>query len=83
TEERLADVTTEAGTEVALRDKELELTSFYDRVSTARGRWRGAAASAGYSDGARRAGDRAGRNARLGGHHPEVGGTRGVIGRSS
>ncbi|WP_345000281.1 DUF2786 domain-containing protein, partial [Tsukamurella soli] len=59
TVERLADASAEPGTAVALRDKEVELVSFYQRVSTARGRWRGAAATAGYSDGARRAGDRA------------------------
>lgn len=68
----------EPGTAVALRDKEIELTSFYQGESTARGRWRGSAASAGYSDGARRAGDRAGRSARLG-THSELGGSRGAL----
>ncbi len=55
-----------AGTAVALRNKDLELTDFYARTSEARGTWRGPQESAGYSRAARRAGDRAGRNARLG-----------------
>ncbi len=82
TADRIAHGGAESGTALALRDKEVELASFYRQVSTARGRWRGSAATAGYSDGARRAGDRAGRNARIGGHH-EIGGSRGAIGRSS
>lgn len=67
-----------AGTALALRDKELELADFYRASSTARGRWRGAGASAGYSDGARRAGDRAGRAARLG-NHSALGGARPAV----
>ncbi|WP_461167233.1 DUF2786 domain-containing protein [Tsukamurella serpentis] len=70
------------GTAVALRDKELELSSFYREQSSARGRWRGSSASAGYSDGARRAGDRAGRSARLGAH-TEIGGGRGALDRGA
>ena len=54
------------GTAVALRNKDLELTSFYKRASAARGTWRASSATAGYSSEARRAGDRAGRRARLG-----------------
>ena len=54
------------GTAVALRNKEVELTSFYREASKARGTWRASSASAGYSSAARRAGDRAGRRARLG-----------------
>lgn len=72
----------EPGTAVVLRDKELELKSFYRDQSSARGRWRGSSASAGYSDGARRAGDRAGRSARLG-HHSELGGSRGAVERGA
>ncbi|WP_067826479.1 DUF2786 domain-containing protein [Nocardia inohanensis] len=67
-----------AGTALALRNKELELTDFYGRTSEARGTWRGPQASAGYSAAARRAGDRAGRNARLG-DSGELGGPRGQL----
>lgn len=54
------------GTALALREKELELTDFYTRTSEARGTWRGPQASVTPSADARRAGDRAGRVARLG-----------------
>lgn len=54
------------GTAIALRDKDLELRSFYSQESKARGTWRATSATAGYSSAARRAGDRAGRRARLG-----------------
>lgn len=54
------------GTAVALRDKEVELKDFYRQASGARGTWRATSATAGYSSAARRAGDRAGRRARLG-----------------
>lgn len=63
------------GTAVALRNKEVELRDHYRRESKARGRWTAARASAGYSSGARQAGDRAGRNARLG-SSPELPGAR-------
>ncbi len=54
-----------AGTALALRDKDLELTDYYRSQSRARGTWRNQTAS--YSADARAAGDRAGRQARLGG----------------
>ncbi|MCV7258598.1 DUF2786 domain-containing protein [Mycobacterium shimoidei] len=54
------------GTALALRNKEIELHDYYRRMSKARGTWQAARASAGYSSSARRAGDRAGRRARLG-----------------
>lgn len=54
------------GTAIALRDKDIELKSFYREASQARGTWRATSATAGYSSAARRAGDRAGRRARLG-----------------
>ncbi|KUI30777.1 hypothetical protein AU195_05165 [Mycobacterium sp. IS-1496] len=54
------------GTAIALRDKDLELKDFYREASQARGTWRATSATAGYSSAARRAGDRAGRRARLG-----------------
>lgn len=54
------------GTAIALRDKDLELRDFYRETSEARGTWRATSATAGYSSAARRAGDRAGRQARLG-----------------
>ena len=53
-------------TAIALRNKDVELKSFYREASKARGTWRATSASAGYSSAARRAGDRAGRRARLG-----------------
>jgi hypothetical protein len=53
------------GTAIALRHKEVELLDYYRHASRARGAWRASRASAGYSSGARRAGDRAGKQARL------------------
>jgi Protein of unknown function (DUF2786) len=53
------------GTAIALRDKDIELKDFYRRASDARGTWYATSATAGYSSSARRAGDRAGRRARL------------------
>ncbi|WP_067884589.1 DUF2786 domain-containing protein [Nocardia vaccinii] len=73
-----AEPTAAPGTAIALRDKELELAGFYTRTSEARGTWRGPQESAGYSPGARRAGDRAGRAARLG-SSPELGAARGQL----
>lgn len=61
------------GTALVLRNKELELKSYYRQASRARGTWRASSASAGYSSAARRAGDRAGRRARLG-PSPELAG---------
>jgi hypothetical protein len=61
------------GTAIALRNKDLELTSFYREASQARGTWRATNATAGYSSAARRAGDRAGRRARLGPSTPLAG----------
>ena len=61
-----ADRTSRPGTALALRNKEIELRDFYRETSSARGTWRAASATAGYSSAARRAGDRAGRRARLG-----------------
>lgn len=65
---------------LALRDKEIELAEHYRKKSTARGTWRSSSASAGHSEHASRAGDRAGRSARLGGER-EIGGARTGIGR--
>ncbi len=64
------------GTAVALRDKELELVDYYQRASRARGSWRGSRVAR--SDAAQRAGDRAGRAARLG-NSGELGGARGEL----
>lgn len=61
-----AERSDQPGTALALRNKELELVSYYRKASRARGTWRATNASAGYSSDARRAGDRAGRRARLG-----------------
>lgn len=73
-----ADRNDRPGTALALRDKDIELKSFYRQASQARGTWRATSASAGYSSAARRAGDRAGRRARLG-PNPELSGARGVL----
>ncbi|HEX2284717.1 MAG TPA: DUF2786 domain-containing protein [Mycobacterium sp.] len=66
------------GTAIALRDKDLELKDFYRQASQARGTWRATSATAGYSSAARRAGDRAGRKARLG-TSPEVAGAHSAL----
>ncbi len=58
--------TSRPGTAIALRNKDIELKSFYRAGVRARGTWRATSATAGYSSSARRAGDRAGRRARLG-----------------
>jgi hypothetical protein len=68
------------GTAIALRDKEVELRDYYRTASKARGTWQASRASAGYSSAARRAGDRAGRRARLG-NSPELPGARTALGR--
>ncbi len=62
-----ADGARAAGVALALRDRELELTDHYRSASTARGTWAGNRVGGGYSEASRRAGDRAGRSARLGG----------------
>jgi hypothetical protein len=64
-----------SGTALALRDKDIELRDHYRSQSKARGSWRATTASAGYSSAARRAGDHAGRQARLGAS-PELPGAR-------
>ncbi|GAB4589819.1 DUF2786 domain-containing protein [Nocardia sp. IFM 10818] len=76
------DTGTSTGTALALRNKELELVDFYTSTSEARGTWRGPQESAGYSAAARRAGDRAGRAARLS-ESAELGGARGQLPRGA
>jgi hypothetical protein len=61
-----------------LRNKDIELKDFYRHTSQARGTWRATSATAGYSSAARRAGDRAGRRARLGGGS-ELAGARSAL----
>lgn len=73
-----ADTTRSTSTQIALRDKEIEVVDYHRSESTARGTWRGSSASAGYSEGARRAGDRAGRRARIG-EQERLGGPRAAI----
>lgn len=68
------------GTALALRNKEIELHDYYRDASKARGTWQASRASAGYSSAARRAGDRAGRRARLGGD-AELSSARTALGR--
>lgn len=63
--EATADSQRRPGTAVALRGKEIELRDYYRSASRARGTWRASRASSGYSSEARRAGDYAGRRARL------------------
>jgi len=75
-----ADRNNKPGTALALRDKEIELRVFYRETSKARGSWYASRATAGYSSAARRAGDRAGRRARLG-DSPELPGARTALGR--
>jgi len=65
TREAQASSKSRPGTAIALRNKEIELRDFYGRESEARGTWQAHRASAGYSSAARRAGDKAGRRARL------------------
>ena len=72
--------TADPGTAIALRNKEVELRDHYRSESKARGTWRASSASAGYSSAARRAGDRAGRQARLG-SSPELPGARSRLSR--
>ncbi|MCV7194439.1 DUF2786 domain-containing protein [Mycolicibacterium brumae] len=73
--ESVANRANAPGTALALRNKEIELVEHYRSSSKARGTWRAARADAGYSSAARRAGDRAGRQARLGAS-PELPGSR-------
>lgn len=73
--EATKDRRTAPGTALALRNKEVELRDHYRQTSQARGTWQASRASAGYSSAARRAGDRAGRQARLG-SAPELPGAR-------
>ncbi|MBY4575597.1 hypothetical protein ACN94_18750 [Gordonia paraffinivorans] len=68
----------ERPTALALRNKEIEVRDFYKTESTARGTWRPSSASAGYSEAARRAGDRAGLRAKIGTDH-EFGAPRGAL----
>ena len=68
------------GTAIALRDKDLELRDYYRGTSKARGTWQASRASAGYSSAARRAGDRAGKRARLG-NSPALPGARSALDR--
>ncbi|WP_228538844.1 DUF2786 domain-containing protein [Nocardia sp. XZ_19_385] len=76
--EAVAPSESAGGTALALRNKEIELVDFYQQTSEARGTWRGPQASAGHSAAARRAGDRAGKAARLG-TSPELGAARGQL----
>ncbi|GAA5045842.1 DUF2786 domain-containing protein [Nocardia callitridis] len=80
-DESAASTVTDAastGTALALRGKEIELSDFYSRTSEARGTWRGPQTSTGNSAAARRAGDRAGKLARIG-RSTELGAARGQL----
>jgi len=68
-----------AGVAVVLRAREVELAEHYREHSTARGSWNGTRPTGGYSERSSRAGDQAGRRARLGGERA-IGGTRPGIG---
>jgi len=65
------------GVALAIREKQLEIKDFYARRSEARGAWRGG--TAGYSEASRRAGARAGRQAKLG-ESSAIGGSRKAVG---
>ncbi len=67
------------GVELVLRAREVELADHYKATSTARGSWRATSAQAGYSELSQRAGDKAGRVARLGAEKA-IGGERRKIG---
>jgi len=67
------------GVELVLRAREVELADHYKATSTARGSWRVTNSNAGYSELSQRAGDKAGRTARLGGEK-EIGGEQRRIG---
>jgi len=67
------------GVELVLRAREVELADHYRATSTARGSWRASSARAGYSELSQRAGDKAGRSARLGGEKA-IGGEQRRIG---
>lgn len=73
--EATSDRNAAPGTALALRNKDVELRTYYRQTSKARGTWQASRASAGYSSAARRAGDRAGKQARLG-PSPELPGAR-------
>lgn len=75
-----ADAAGTGGVALVLRAREVELREHYRTVSTARGHWRASSAGAGYSELASRAGDRAGRTARLGSEQA-IGGSRPAISR--
>ena len=77
-QEATKDRRSRPGTAIALRDKDIELKDFYRQASQARGTWRATTATAGYSSSARRAGDRAGRRARLG-NSPELASARSAL----
>jgi hypothetical protein len=67
--------TAPTGTELAIREKAVEIADFRQSRTRACGSWKGGRAASGHTDRARRAGDRAARYARLGGEHA-IGGTR-------
>lgn len=81
-EEATAAATREApsSTALALRDKEIEVRDYHASESSARGSWQPVSATAGYSSAARRAGDRAGRRARIGAQE-QFGAARGALER--
>jgi hypothetical protein len=55
-----------SSTELALRDKEIELVDFYQQTSKARGSWRAVSSGSSWCQRSLRAGDRAGSDVRLG-----------------
>ncbi|MFZ2512263.1 MAG: hypothetical protein WAW85_14380, partial [Gordonia sp. (in: high G+C Gram-positive bacteria)] len=78
-----AEIATAPGassTAIALRHKEVEVADFYKQTSSARGSWRPSSATAGYSTAARRAGDSAGRRAKIGADR-QFGSARGALGK--
>jgi putative metallohydrolase (TIGR04338 family) len=66
-------------TELAIREKAVEIRDFRKAHTTARGSWKGGRAASGHSDRARMAGDRAARQARLSGEQT-IGGAPTALG---
>ena len=73
---------TASGVALALRAKEIDIKQHYREHSTARGSWGGFRATSGPSELSQRAGDRAGRAARLG-EQRSVGGARPALGNGA
>lgn len=70
----------ESRAELVLKAKEVAVSEYYDKTSTARGSWRGGSRSNGTSSSARRAGQAAAARTSLGGGRAVGGGSRALTG---